>query len=307
MHAARTRQPAQVVPQEVCQHQVFGGLLGVLQQVGLQVGVLGRSLPPRPRARDGPGRDRLALPAHQPFGAARHDHLGSAVCVRQFGVDHVRAGIVQPQPQIGRQGLTAGAGRHAARQVDLIHLARQDAVLHGPHARQIIEVVRREGADLKLRRFWTRARQQPCPVQMGRAHHGERSGLTVPDQPRRIPAPVLGVVVLRLALRRMGGQPPLPRRLVLQTTDPGRKQGRSGGPLRQRALYLYGSGAEQRQARLRGDLPERFEQHQPRQTVGMQPEQRLVGGEVGEGRSRMRNGRALSHGGDRTACPGCVS
>ena len=52
LHGTDASDAADVVAPEVCQHQVFGALLLVRQQLALKVGIFRPVAPARPRARD---------------------------------------------------------------------------------------------------------------------------------------------------------------------------------------------------------------------------------------------------------------
>ena len=99
-HPHRRAGRAQVVPDQIEQHDVFGAFLGIGAQLGFQRRVFCGRVAAPPGSGDGPGREQAAgaFPAHQPLRAAGHHHF-----LAQFGVGHKGAGVEGAQPQIRRQ------------------------------------------------------------------------------------------------------------------------------------------------------------------------------------------------------------
>lgn len=99
-HRAEGGDPADVVAGEVQKHHVLRDLLLVPKELLGKPFVLLLVLPPRPRARDGPGDHPSAVRAEEAFRARRdQDHLP------QVQVAHVGARVHAPQRPVEGEGV----------------------------------------------------------------------------------------------------------------------------------------------------------------------------------------------------------
>ncbi len=128
-HCPRNRDPPHVVSPEINQHHVFGALLGIGLQLGLQGGVgLGRRAA-RLSSGDGAQLDLVSIQADQHFRRrAGHDRL------RKIQVKHVRRWVGDPERTVDIERINVAArDLEPLRVHHLERVARQDVVLNSAH------------------------------------------------------------------------------------------------------------------------------------------------------------------------------
>ncbi len=122
---ADLRHAAEIVAQQIDDHQILGALLLVHGEPGLQPRVLARGAPARRRPLHRPRRDALALAAEEEL--RRHGEDGEIFRADQRAMRHA---LLAPQRGVERDRIALEGEAVFQREVDLIDVARGDIVLH---------------------------------------------------------------------------------------------------------------------------------------------------------------------------------
>ena len=154
-HAARLRDPPEVVAFEVDDHHVLRGVLGARAQLGGQAGVLDGVATARARALDRPRLQPVAVDQQQPL-RRRRQHLDASVRPGgriEVGGEWRRAGA--PQPPVGLEAGHRQRCAEALREVDLVDVAGGDVAPRRLGALQVLVTlhVRLEAREAPRRRF----------------------------------------------------------------------------------------------------------------------------------------------------------
>ena len=116
---------AEIVAQEIDNHEILGALLFIDGEPGLEAGVFARRASPGRRALHRARRDVLALAAEEEFGRERK-HVERA-SVDEGAVGHA---LLAPERRIKRDRIAGKVEAIFQREIDLIDVARGDVVLH---------------------------------------------------------------------------------------------------------------------------------------------------------------------------------
>ena len=148
---AHVRDAAHVVAAEVDQHQVLGALLGVGQEVGFVVGVLGGRLAAAARSRDGQHEGAALRPAgldarqHLGRGADQREALAGRVQAVHIEVEEVRARVDLPERAVQVELVAREGHREALAQDHLEDVALDDVLLAGADGRLVGRPLHRGG------------------------------------------------------------------------------------------------------------------------------------------------------------------
>ncbi len=140
VHRAIAANAAQVIAQQVHNHDVFRAVLGARQEFAHQPCILGRIRNARPRPLDRPGFHLALLDANKALGRGAGNHKVTQVLVSRKG-----RRVTSAQPEIKRERRQLRGINKALGNVDLEAIAGMnvsDGPLHSPQVFRAAEVAR---------------------------------------------------------------------------------------------------------------------------------------------------------------------
>jgi hypothetical protein len=132
-HGAGRGHPAEIVARQIDQHDVLGVLLGIREQIALELEIAVGIGAARPRPCDGAKLRVAAVRLHQRLGRGT-DHRD----VAELAEEHVRRRIEQAQRPIDLEGRERMSSLEARGEHQLVHIAGGDVRLRALHERGMV-------------------------------------------------------------------------------------------------------------------------------------------------------------------------